>query len=219
MLSLLTAIRILLLSSNLLPHNVLQEENWKGKIAANRLGHNWISFWTIRIHPSHTQSTQHLQSWPSVAITSYFPVKTLYPAMTLQLHKAFLIRFSTLLHMRSLVQTSLHTEKVRIVIQQFSVHVSMEKRKILFYKENNLKHFKVFVCSVVLLLLVVFLKGFSPHPHMSIAWSGIISIRKLNVLQGTQKEVKEMLGHRQMAIRSYLVTPFHRLSADVIPTL
>lgn len=89
--------------------------------------------------------------------------------MTLQLHKAFLIRFSTLLHMRSLVQTSLHTEKVRIVIQQFSVHVSMEKRKILFYKENNLKHFKVFVCSVVLLLLVVFLKGFSPHPHMSIA--------------------------------------------------
>lgn len=48
--------------------------------------------------------------------------------------------------MRSLVQNSLHTENARTAIQQFSVHVSMEKRKILFYKENNLKCFKVFVC-------------------------------------------------------------------------
>lgn len=64
--------------------------------------------------------------------------------MIFQLHEAFLIRFSTPLHMRSLVQNSIHTENVRITIQQFSVHISKEnsKRKILFlyiYIKNKIK--------------------------------------------------------------------------------
>lgn len=54
--------------------------------------------------------------------------------MILQLYEAFLIRFSTLLHMRSLAQNSIHTENVRIAIQQFSLHISKEngKGKIVF---------------------------------------------------------------------------------------
>lgn len=57
--------------------------------------------------------------------------------MILQLHEAFLIRFSTLLHMRSLVQNGIHTENVRITIQQFSLHIPKENRKIvLIYKKQ-----------------------------------------------------------------------------------
>lgn len=55
--------------------------------------------------------------------------------MISQVHEAFLIRFATLLHMRSLVQNSFRTENVRIATQQFSENVSKEnkKTKILFY--------------------------------------------------------------------------------------
>lgn len=49
--------------------------------------------------------------------------------MILQLYEAFLIRFSTLLHMRSLAQNSIHTENVRIAIEQFSLHISKENGK------------------------------------------------------------------------------------------
>lgn len=70
-----------------------------------------------------------------------------YPTTILQLYEAFLIRFSTLLHMRSLVQNGIHTENVRITIQQFSLHISKENRKrknVFIYKKRFWSAWKLY---------------------------------------------------------------------------